>query len=258
MDGGHVIVKVTIDGQDIYLEEQPNGTWEKLATAPSYGGVYPITITVQADNGTITVIGSDDPELGKLLQLIVQGKSIAGQRMLEYLPAFLQEVREIQAILESEGHEIDRLRDNIKLVINDAYILTASESRIEEWERRLKIKPIGTLNQRKQFLLATFRGQGKLNGSKIKTVVNAFTGGDAIVTFENSVLDIKILPPDNGDIYLFPDVERALKPRVPTHLELSVRRWYSTWSDIKQNFADWATVAESGSWQTIKNYIPPQ
>ncbi|WP_304542259.1 putative phage tail protein [Desulforamulus aquiferis] len=253
-----MIVKVTIDGQDIYLEEQPNGTWEKLATAPTYGGVYPITITLLADNGSVTVIGSDDPELGKLLQLIVQGKSIAGQRMLEYLPRFLQDVREIQTILESEGHEIDRLRDNIQLVINDAYIMSASETRIQQWEQRLKITSVGNLNQRKAFLLATLRGQGKLNESKIKTVVNAFTDGDAIVTFQNSVLDIKILPPDNGDVYLFPDVERALRPRVPAHLGLSVRRWYSTWNDIKLNFADWSIVASYGTWQNVKNYIPPQ
>lgn len=253
-----MIVKATIDGQDIYLEEQPNGSWEKLATAPSYGGVYPVTITVEADNGAITIIGSDDPELGELLKLIVRGKSIAGQRMIEYLPLFLRNVTEIIAILESEGHEIDRLRDNIQLVINDAYIMSASESRIQQWEQKLKIVPAGTLDQRKQFVLATLRGQGKLNEQKIKSVVNAFTGGDAIVTLENSVLDVKILPPDNGDIYLFPDVERALRPRVPTHLGLSVRRWYATWGDIKQNFADWATVAAFGTWNDVKNYIPPE
>lgn len=253
-----MIVKVTIDGQDIYLEQQPNGSWEKLATAPAYGGVYPVTITVQAENGSVTIVGSDDPELGELLRLIVLGKSIAAQRMLEYLPMFLREVHEIQAILESQGHEIDRLKDNIQLTINDAYILTASEARIQEWEQKLKIIPTGTLMQRKQFLLATFRGQGKLNEDKIKTIVNAFTGGDAIVTFEDSTINVKILPPDAGDIYLFPDVERALKPRVPAHIGLSVRRWYSTWADIAKNFADWATVAEFGTWQDVKNYIPPQ
>ncbi|SFH21013.1 hypothetical protein SAMN05660649_04254 [Desulfotomaculum arcticum] len=253
-----MIVKVTIDGQDIYLEEQSNGTWEKLIAAPAYGGVYPITITVQSDNGLITIIGTDDRELGELLKLIVLGKSIAAQRMLQYLPRFLHDSILIRNILESQGHEIDRFLDNIQIAINDAYIMSASETRIQEWERRLKIVPTGTLDQRKSFLIATLRGQGKLNEAKIKTMVNAFTGGDAIVTFENSVLNVKILPPNNGDVYLFPDVERALKPQVPTHIGLSVRRWYSTWNDIKQNFADWANVAQSGTWQVVKNYIPPQ
>lgn len=253
-----MIVKVRIDGQDIYLEQQTNGTWEKLSTAPAYGGVYPATITVEADNGSITIIGSDDPELGELLRLIVLGKSIAAQRMLEYLPIFLREVPEIQAILESQGHEVDRFRDNIKIVINDAYILSASESRIQEWEQKLKIIPAGTLEQRKQFLLAVLRGQGKLNETKIKTIVKTFTGGDAVVTFENSTLGVKILPPDAGDIYLFPDVERALSPRIPAHIGLIVRRWYCVWADIKQNYTDWTSVSQAGSWQDVKNYIPPQ
>lgn len=155
--------------------------------------MYPITITVIADNGAITIIGSDDPELGKLLRLIVLGESIAAQRMLGYLPEFLRTAREIKAILESEGHEIDRLSDNIQLIINDAYIMSASESRIQQWEQKLKIVPAGTLEQRKQFILAVLRGQGKLNETKIKSVVNAFTGGEAIVTFTNSTIDIKIL-----------------------------------------------------------------
>lgn len=253
-----MIVKATIDGQDIYLEQLPNGTWQKLATAPAYGGVYPITITVIADNGAITIIGSDDPELGKLLRLIVLGESIAAQRMLGYLPEFLRTAREIKAILESEGHEIDRLSDNIQLIINDAYIMSASESRIQQWEQKLKIVPAGTLEQRKQFILAVLRGQGKLNETKIKSVVNAFTGGEAIVTFTNSTIDIKILPPNMGDIYLFPDVERSLRPRVPAHIGLLVRRWYCTWNDVLQNYAHWSSVAEAGTWQDVKNYIPPQ
>ena len=76
-----MIVKATIDGQNIYLEQQPNGTWEKLSTAPAYGGLYPVTITVEADNGSITIIGSDDPLLGEIW-VNCTGKSIAAQRML--------------------------------------------------------------------------------------------------------------------------------------------------------------------------------
>ena len=78
-----------------------------------------------------------------------------------------------------------------------------------------------------------------------------------MVSFENSVINVKVLPPNNGEVYRFPDVERALKPLVPAHLGLSVMRYYSTWGDIKNNFGSWDTVERSENWNEIKNYIAP-
>lgn len=253
-----MIVKVHIDGQDIYLEQQENGTWERVATAPYYAGKYPITITVTEKNGSVTIVGSDDPVLGKLLTLMVLGKSISAQRMIEYLPVFLRTSDFIKTIFEAEGIEIDRLQDDIDLSMEDGYIQTASEERIRKWEQKLKIIPSGTLEQRKQFLLATLRGQGKLNEERIKMVVKAFTGGDATVTFDGSVINVKVLPPSIGDVYLFPDVERALLPRIPAHIGLSVQRWYSSWNDIKQNFSSWESLkTDKTDWSEVKNYLPP-
>jgi hypothetical protein len=252
-----MIVKATIDGQDYYLEEHEDGSWQKVSQAPSYGGIYPVTVTVQEDSGAVTVIGSDDPVLGHLLKLIVLGKSISADNMIQYLPRYLRKAQEIKASLESIGYEIDRIKDKSLLIIDDAYILSASEQRIQQWEQKLKIEPKGTLEQRKMFLLAVIRGQGKLNESKIKSVVKAFTGGDCTVTFNDSTITVKILAPAYGDVYLFPDVERSLAPRVPAHIGLRVQRWYSAWNDVKENFADWNAVRSLSSWKELKDYLPP-
>lgn len=251
-------VKVTVDNRDIFLEQQHDGTWETRTKAPSYAGVYPVTVEIQGDSGQIVYFGYDDETLGEFLKLIVEGKSISGTRLLGYLPPVIQDYQEIKEIMESQGNEVDRLLDSMNIIISDSFILESSESRIEEWEKRLKISPNGTLSQRRSFILSVLRGIGKLNEQKIKNMVRAFTGGDATITFSESVLDVKILPPANGDVYLFPDVERALLPRIPSHIELMVRRWYSSWNDVKNNYVDWNAILTMGSWGEVKKYIPPQ
>lgn len=249
-------VKATIDGNTYYLQQQDNGNWLRLLTAPSLPGNYDITITAVTDSGNVITIDASDPIYRELLRLIVQGKSIAAARMMDYLPKYWHESPEMQKILESDGLEIDRLLNAITSIYTDAFILTASESRIKEWEQDLKIIPTGTLEQRRLFVLSKLRGQGKLNEGKIKTIVKTFTGGDSIVTFEDSTINVKVLPPNNGETYLFPDVERSIKPRKPAHLGLVVERYYSTWGDIKEQFSSWANVSNvKADWKAVYNHI---
>lgn len=191
-----------------------------------------------------------------MLRLVVAGKSIAGARMMDYLPKYWHESPQMQRILESDGLEVDRLLNVIVSIYTDAFILSAGESRIMEWEQDLKIVPTGTLEQRRLFVLSKLSGQGKLNEGTIKTIVKAFTGGDCIVTFENSEIRIKVLPPNNGEVYLFSDVERSIKPRKPAHLGLVVERYYSTWGDIKEQFGGWASLSNGKvDWKAVYHHI---
>lgn len=251
-------VKATIDGETYYLQQQDNGNWLRLLTAPSLPGTYDITITAVTDSGNVITIDASDPVYRELLRLIVQGKSIAGARMMDYLPEYWHISPEMQKVLESDGLEVDRFLNAITSIYTDAFILTAGESRIKEWEQDLKIIPTGTLEQRRLFVLSKLRGQGKLNEAKIKAIVKTFTGGDSIVTFEDSdsTIYVKVLPPNNGETYLFPDVERSIRPRKPVHLGLVVERYYSTWGDIKDGFSSWANLANAKpDWKAVYNHI---
>lgn len=249
-------IKATVDGQTYYLQQQENGNWLKLLTAPSLPGSYDITITAVTDNGNIVTIDASDPVFKEILRLVVTGKSVAGDRMMKYLPEYWHVSPEMQAILEADGLEIDRLLNAILSIYTDGFILSASEARIKEWEQDLKIIPTGTLEQRRMFVLSKLRGAGKLNEAKIKTIVTTFTGGDSIVTFENSEINVKVLPPNNGETFLFPDIERSIKPRKPAHLGLVVERFYSTWGDIKNQFSSWADLSTAKTdWKAVYNHI---
>lgn len=178
------------------------------------------------------------------------------KRMIGYLPEYWHKSAEMQEILESDGIEIEQLLNKARSIYGDSFILTASESRIKEWEQDLKIIPTGTLEQRRLMVLSVLRGAGKLNEAKIKGIVNAFTGGDSIVTFADSNINVQVLPPNNGEVYLFPDIERSINPRKPAHIGLVVERFYSTWGDIKEQFSSWEDLyASKADWKAVYNHI---
>lgn len=179
------------------------------------------------------------------------------EKMMNYLPRFWHPNLEMIEILKTVGIELDKLVTAYQIIYTDAFILTAEEKRIKEWERDLQIQPTGTLEQRRLFVLSKLRGSGKLNESKIKNIVSAFTGGyDCIVTFSNSTITVRILPPNNGEVFVFSDIIRTITPRKPAHLGLVVERFYSTWGDIKDQFTSWQDLNDSKTdWNAVKNHI---
>ena len=243
-----------VNNQIITFTSSNGVDWIVKSVAPDTEGVYPITLTVTTTNGAVHTYTTNDAEFGQYLNLYVTNRT---SNLIKYLPHFLQEVMEFQELFHPIDDEIDILFPYIESIFAEAIIMYCSEERIKEWERDLHIVPTGTLDERRLFIKAMLRGSGKLNEAKIKSVVDAFTGGDAIVTFEDSTIIVKILPPNNGETYRFPDVERALKPLIPAHLGLSVVRYYSTWADIKNNYSSWEAIATAEDWNEIKNWIAP-
>lgn len=248
-------VTAAINGQTIFFNTNDSIHWYVSSLSPKIQGVYPITLSIKMKDGREFDISYDDSALTSYLKLYVS--DYMKTDLISYIPDCLKEVSEFKAITSSEDTEFDILKPSVDSVFAESVIMYCSEKRLEEWEEALNIVPSGTLYQRKLFLKATLRGFGKLNQKKIQSVVNAFTGGTANVSFEDSTVIVKILPPNNGEVYQFPDVERSLKPLMPAHLKLSVLRYYSTWKDIKNNYASWQAVMESENWRSIRDYIAP-
>jgi hypothetical protein len=243
-----------IDGQVITFSSSDGVNWYVTSVSPNQEGVYPITLSITTDKGGSYTYTTDDAAFGKYLELYVTNHN---SNLIKYLPPFLQEVKEFKALFDPIDKEIDILHPVIESVFAETIIMYCSEARIKEWEKALNVVPLGTIDERRFFIKALLRGNGKLNEAKIKSIVDAFTGGDAIVELKDSTIIVKVLPPNNGEIFRFPDVERALKPLIPAHLDLSVVRFYSTWDDIKNNFAGWNSVAQSEDWNAVKNWIAP-
>lgn len=176
--------------------------------------------------------------------------------LIRYIPEFVQDVLEYQKIFDAENPECDLLESGIDGIFPESLIMDCSEERIIQWEEALGITPQGSLEGRRYCIRGILNGgDGKLNEALIKKIVYSFTAGDCIVSFANSTILVQVKPPNNGEVFRFPDIERALKPKVPAHLGLTVERFYSTWGDIKTKYADWTTVSALDDWAAVKNWI---
>ena len=186
-------------------------------------------------------------------------QSIYGQRMIEYYPQVISCIQEFKAIIKAEYPEIEDINAGKDRIIEDAYLLTMTEERIESWEKILGIAPLAnsTLGDRRDTIIARIRGQGKLNTALINSIVNAFTGGKAESWVEDSVLYVIITPTPTNKQYQFANVEQELSKKVPAHLGLKVSRNYFTWGDIKNNHTDWGVVStELETWNDVYLFVP--
>lgn len=258
-------IKYTVDGQTYELIYNGDGTWSKDLNAPNVSGLYDLTIEIK-QNGFVTIIDSSDPRYNIYLEVINEIQSKV--HLIEYAPPIIQEILDYQVIYKAEDVELDAIYYQMDKILDDTFIMTASNEMITRIENFFGIVGQGSLMQRKLYLLALFRKGNKLNEQSIKEITNSITGSDCIVKFFGAddptnphqgygFLRIQVLSPSNDIPYRYSDIERALKPLIPAHIKLSVIRYFATWGDIRDNFLDWNAVASMNDWQEVKNYLPP-
>ena len=131
-------VQITVDGVVYTLQEKANGEWTVTNRAPYIAGEYPIEIIVTTEAGQQVTVDVDDPELLHALLLIVnEGTTVSGERMKSYWCDAIARLLEFQAIVKAEGFEVDFLKSDIELLVNEAYLTTMGEERIGSWEKAL-------------------------------------------------------------------------------------------------------------------------
>ena len=254
-------VQITVDGVTYTLRQNSKGEWTVTNRAPYVSGEYPVTVIAVTENGREITLEVDDPELIKSLTLIVnEGSSISGDRMKNYYPEAIRAILELQAVIKTEGFEVDFLKNDIALTVNEAYLTTMGEERISSWEKALGIVSSTTdsVEDRREVIIARVRGQGKLNTAQINSIVGAFTGGTANSYIKDSVLHVEITPPPENKQYKFTNVVQELSNKVPAHLGITVTRKYATWEEIYKNYANWNTVNQLESWQDLMLWVAPQ
>lgn len=181
------------------------------------------------------------------------------ERMNNYYPQVIQAIEEFKAIVDTESPELEDLSVAKDRVIDDAYFLTMSEKRVEQWENILGIRPLedSSVSDRRDTIIARIRGQGKLNTALINSIVNAFTGGTANSWVEDGVLYVEITPPPSNKQYKFSNVEQELVKKVPAHLGFNVRRNYLEWVEVKNDYATWQDVKNNfSSWNDVYLFTP--
>lgn len=181
------------------------------------------------------------------------------ERMNSYYPQVIQAITDFKSIIDSEYPEFEDLSLAKDRVINDAYLITMTEERIEQWEKLLGIRPLAnsSVSDRRDTVIARIRGQGKLNTALINVIVNTFTGGTANSWIKDGVLYVEITPPPNNKQFKFANVEQELSKKVPAHLGLSVTRQYLAWADVKNTYATWQDIKNNFvNWNDVYLFSP--
>jgi len=259
-------IKYTVNDKSYYLTNNGDGTWSKELNAPDVSGLYNLLLEI-SENGIKTHIDSSDPRYHLYLNVINEVERRVD--LIKYLPNFLQNVSNFKSIFDTENIELDNLYGRIKEIALDAFIRTASIDRITRLETFLGFKGIGTLEQRRLYLLALTKKENKLNEALIKEIVHTITGSDCEIIFwgeseagnpqpGTSLLQVKVFSPDGEIDYRYADIQRILKPLTPAHVTLVVMKYFATWEDVKSNYASWNTIYAMQDWIELKNYIPPQ
>lgn len=192
------------------------------------------------------------------LTTIVDTGTLAGTKMIGWYPSAVIAVDTLRAVNDVVGHELDNARARGALLNNNAFLFWMDESRLEEWENALEIDvpENSTVEERRNVIIAKIRGQNKFNVSNIKSIVKTFTGGDAEVTVADGVISVKVLPPNNGQLYNQAALIWELKNKIPAHMQLNIERYYSTWGDVKNKETSWNSI-RSGytNWDALKDKI---
>lgn len=168
-------------------------------------------------------------------------------KLLDYLPEYLKEIKEIKAIMDTEDVEIDELRTVIQDVLDQKFIDAATWG-LELWERELglPINPNLTYAERRSKLKSKIRGIGKVDSNLIKEVADSWTNGDVDITFDGGI-NIKF-----NSIFGIPsnieDTKNAINEIVPAHLRVVYLFAYLFIADVEA-----MTIAELES-QTLDKF----
>lgn len=184
---------------------------------------------------------------------------LSADRMKGYLPPYWLEYREMVAILEAEGIELDSLNTESEFILTDAFILEMRESRILEWEKWLGLPPTGTLMDRRLAILNYFAVISKLTKESIQAIVSQlYNGARAIVRFKDSTIKITIkpLPEHDTEDIDFQLLLNQLERRKPCHISLYADRYIGTWGEVNLGFQTWGAVKGLRStWQDVYDFI---
>ncbi len=148
--------------------------------------------------------------------------------LIDYLPEFLRDVEENKAILTlAEQPEVKMTWDALKNVMNDQFVIDATENGISRWEKMLKIIPKNeeTLEERKFTILTRINEQLPFTMTTLKSQLNSLCGvNNSEVSLNGFTLLVKVaLSAKNS----FNDVTSLLKRIVPANMVVEVTLKYT-------------------------------
>lgn len=150
--------------------------------------------------------------------------------LASWFPTWYSGVLEMDALWHTWGVLLDRLKDDIKRILDNYFLPSCDEATIEFWEEFMNVEFAvpHTLEYRRRYIMTHFSGFGKCSATQIKNICKQYTGYGAVVRFEkcdaegNHQLIVVMENGDTEDMYLL-DLQTILDKVIPAHIPLTVR-----------------------------------
>jgi len=152
------------------------------------------------------------------------------RRLIDYLPNFMQEYREIGVIMETEQFEIDRLWMHTENAFADQFILEATENGVKRWESILGISPkdTDTLDVRKFRILTRLNQELPYTLRKLEQALTSLCGNNMFSIELDSAkyhIEVKLgLVNESG----YQDVVDVLMKMIPANMTQHVQIMYNS------------------------------
>ena len=152
------------------------------------------------------------------------------RKLIDYLPLFMQDYREMAVIMETEQTEIDHLWVEAENALADQFILEATENGVKRWESMLGISPKDTdsLDERKFRILTKLNQELPYTLRKLEQALTNLCGVNGYsVEVQAAEYHIEVkLAVSNANNYS--EVENVLNKMIPANMTQYVQIMYNS------------------------------
>lgn len=180
--------------------------------------------------------------------------------LLDYLPFFMQNVEEIKKIMEVSQPEVENINQNLKILLQDLFVLNSTENATKHYEKMFNIIPkfSDTLEKRQLDILVLYNQILPFTLETLKEKLNAICGENGYtlnIIYEKFILNVKLVLDKKSLIFT---VEDLLERIVPVNIIINISIDYNVWKDLNiynwksLNIYRWGDIKEC---ESIKNKV---
>ena len=158
------------------------------------------------------------------------------RKLIDYLPHFMKGYTEMNAIMETEQVETDRLWKAVNDALSDQFILEATENGVKRWESMLGISPKDTdsLDERKFRILTKVNQELPYTIRKLERALTNLCGND-MFSIEVSAAEYSVeLKLGLGNKNNYQEVLDVLRKMIPANMTQLVQILYNPNSVLSQ------------------------
>ena len=155
---------------------------------------------------------------------------VTNRKLIDYLPPFVQNFLEMRHIMSAEQPEVDTLWNSCEDVLNESFIMTASENGLKRWEFITGVTPkdTDTLDERRFRILTKMNQELPYTMTKLQEVLTVICGeGNFFIDLQpnNYHIEIKLALTNSNN---YGEVVDVLKKMIPANLTQHVQIMYNS------------------------------